>query len=127
VTSELTEDFLRCFRELPARIKSQARKNYRRWKKDPAHPGSTQSRQGNGWHLLGSFGIGDVRWVSWNVKPLHGFGSLARRIRQELKSFDLRPRRRDCPFFDLQSSRFWTRSSRRAVPQRTLVHRAWHG
>jgi hypothetical protein len=73
VRSELTEDFLRCFRELPARIKSQARKNYRRWKKDSAHPGLDfkvvgkrmpiySVRVGIGWRALGILERQTITW-----------------------------------------------------------------
>jgi hypothetical protein len=37
VNSELTEDFLACFRKLPERIRRQANKNYRLWKRNPNH------------------------------------------------------------------------------------------
>ena len=33
--SHLTKDFLNYFRKLPLRIQTQARKNYKLWKKDP--------------------------------------------------------------------------------------------
>jgi len=39
VNSHLTEDFVGRFRRLPRRIQELARKNYRLWKRDPAHPG----------------------------------------------------------------------------------------
>jgi len=38
VNSELTDDFLVCFRKLPERIRRQARKNYQLWKANPHHP-----------------------------------------------------------------------------------------
>jgi hypothetical protein len=38
VNSELTAEFLTCFRQLPSRIKREARKSYRLWKKNPRHP-----------------------------------------------------------------------------------------
>jgi hypothetical protein len=64
VNSELTEDFLVCFRRLPERIRRQARKNYRLWKADPHHPGIDFKRVGKkspiysvrvgiGWRALG--------------------------------------------------------------------------
>jgi hypothetical protein len=37
VNSELTDEFLACFRRLPERIKRQARKNYKLWKANPKH------------------------------------------------------------------------------------------
>jgi hypothetical protein len=36
--SELTGDFIGLFAKLPNRIKILARKNYRIWKQNPAHP-----------------------------------------------------------------------------------------
>ncbi len=38
MNSHLTEDFVASFRRLPRRIQELARKNYRLWKRDPAHP-----------------------------------------------------------------------------------------
>jgi len=64
VKSQLTEDFISCFRELPARVQRVARKNYRLWVENPAHP-SVQFklvgmrvpvysiRVGIGWRALG--------------------------------------------------------------------------
>jgi hypothetical protein len=37
--SELTKEFLECFRALPDRVKQTARKNYWLWKQNPRHPG----------------------------------------------------------------------------------------
>jgi hypothetical protein len=39
VISELTSDFVKCFRKLPENIKDLARKNYKLWKQDSNHPG----------------------------------------------------------------------------------------
>ncbi|MBI5569041.1 MAG: hypothetical protein HY914_03765 [Desulfomonile tiedjei] len=62
--SQLTPDFVSCFRELPARIQRLARKNYKLWKENPSHP-SVQFklvgkrspvysiRVGIGWRALG--------------------------------------------------------------------------
>jgi hypothetical protein len=36
--SRITEDFLSCFNKLPQEIKDRARKNYRLWRQNPAHP-----------------------------------------------------------------------------------------
>ena len=36
--SQLTEDFVACFRRLPEEIKKLARKNYRLWRENPQHP-----------------------------------------------------------------------------------------
>ena len=38
MTSRLTEDFVACFQRLPDEIKKLARKNYRLWRENPAHP-----------------------------------------------------------------------------------------
>jgi len=64
MTSQLTEDFVASFRRLPRRIQDLARKNYRLWKRDPAHPSldfkqvSRRSpifsvRVGIGWRAVG--------------------------------------------------------------------------
>ena len=37
--SQVNDDFLAGFARLPDDVKAQARKAYRLWKKDPAHPG----------------------------------------------------------------------------------------
>lgn len=62
--SQISEDFISCFHALPARIQRLARKNYRLWKENPAHP-SVQFklvgkrmpvysiRVGIGWRALG--------------------------------------------------------------------------
>jgi hypothetical protein len=73
VKSELTDDFLNCFRKLPKRIQKQARKSYRRWKTDPGHPGIDFKRVGNkspvwsvrvgiGWRALGLKQSDNVLW-----------------------------------------------------------------
>ena len=62
--SLLTEDFISCFRELPPRIQRVARKNYKLWSENPAHPGVQLKRVGKrmpvysirvgiGWRALG--------------------------------------------------------------------------
>jgi hypothetical protein len=38
VNSQLTRDFLACFAQLPNAVKEQARKCYRLWRDNPAHP-----------------------------------------------------------------------------------------
>jgi hypothetical protein len=64
VKSELTEDFIDCFRKVPERVRLTARKNYRLWKKNPYHPSlefktvkATKKihsiRVGLGWRALG--------------------------------------------------------------------------
>lgn len=39
MTSHITDDFTACYNRLPDRIKKQAKKAYKLWKKDPEHPG----------------------------------------------------------------------------------------
>ncbi len=62
--SELTEEFLKCFAQLPDRVKQTARKNYQLWKQNPTHPSlefkklNTQEplysvRVGLGWRAVG--------------------------------------------------------------------------
>ena len=64
MNSHLTEDFVAHFRRLPRRIQELARKNYRLWKRNPAHPSfdfkqvSRRSpifsvRVGIGWRAVG--------------------------------------------------------------------------
>lgn len=38
MNSRLTIDFVTCFRRLPSEVQKLARKNYRLWRRDPAHP-----------------------------------------------------------------------------------------
>ena len=62
--SELTEDFVKSFAQLPARVKQTARKNYRLWKQNPSLPSlefkklNTKEplysvRAGIGWRAIG--------------------------------------------------------------------------
>ena len=64
MNAQLTEDFVASFRRLPRRIQDLARKNYRLWKRDSAHPSldfkqvSRRSpifsvRVGIGWRAVG--------------------------------------------------------------------------
>jgi hypothetical protein len=64
VNSSLTDDFVSLFRALPARVRKQARKTYRLWKRDPSHPSLHFKRVhtsdpiysvriGKGWRVLG--------------------------------------------------------------------------
>jgi hypothetical protein len=73
VNSELTPEFLARFRRLPARIKNVARKNYKLWKKNPAHPSLDFKRVGKrmaiysvrigiGWRALG---VRDRETITW--------------------------------------------------------------
>ncbi len=71
--SQLTEDFMECFERLPHQIQQLARRNYRVWKDNPAHPSLhfkrvngraelCSIRIGIGWRALGRVD-GDV--VTW--------------------------------------------------------------
>ena len=62
--SHLTDDFLKCFKELPDRIKRLARENYKLWRRDAFHPSLEFKRVGKkyptysvrvglGWRALG--------------------------------------------------------------------------
>jgi len=62
--SELTNDFMKCFAQLPERVRQTARKNYQLWKQNPMHPGlefkklKTKEplysvRAGMGWRAVG--------------------------------------------------------------------------
>jgi hypothetical protein len=39
MTSHITRDFYECFKKLPETVKKTAKKNYRLWKNNAAHPG----------------------------------------------------------------------------------------
>jgi len=73
VKSELTDEFLRCFRRLPDRIKHQARKSYGLWKRKPSHPSVNFKLVGKkskvysvrvaiGWRALGLMDGDTVAW-----------------------------------------------------------------
>jgi hypothetical protein len=73
VKSELTDDFVACFRRLPQRIKQQARKAYRTWSADQKHPGIDFKRVGLkspvysvrigiGWRALGLKRNSTILW-----------------------------------------------------------------
>ena len=64
MNSRLTHEFIAAFAALPDRIKRPARKNYRFWSQNPAHPSLDFKRIGNsvpayyirvgiGWRALG--------------------------------------------------------------------------
>ncbi len=71
--SYLTEDFIRCFENLPKRIQKIARKNYKIFRSNPHHP-SLQFKQvtgktavysirvGIGWRALGVLEGQDIIW-----------------------------------------------------------------
>lgn len=71
--SRVTEDFLDCFRKLPDAVKEQARKAYRLWKQNPAHPSlhfkrvhSSEplysARVSRGWRVLGLLEEDTMTW-----------------------------------------------------------------
>ena len=75
MNSRLTDDFVACFAKLPDAVKAQARKAYRLWRQNPAHPGlhfkpiHTQEgvysvRIGLGWRALG-LREGDTIYWFW--------------------------------------------------------------
>ena len=73
MNSQLTEDFLFCFAELPDAIKEQARRCYRRWRDNPSHPSlhfkrihSVEAlysvRVGLGWRAVGLLEGDTISW-----------------------------------------------------------------
>jgi len=71
--SKVTDDFVACFSKLPDEVKAPARKNYRQWRANPAHPGlhfkrihSTEAlysvRVGIGWRALGLLEQDTLHW-----------------------------------------------------------------
>jgi hypothetical protein len=73
VNSQLTPDFLACFAALPDAVKEHARKCYRIWRDNPAHPGLHfkkihgqddvySVRIGIGWR---AFGLLEENTISW--------------------------------------------------------------
>jgi hypothetical protein len=75
MNSRLTDDFVALFAALPPEIKAQARKNYRLWRANPAHPGLHfkrihgqdylySVRVGLGWRAVG-FLEGDTMTGFW--------------------------------------------------------------
>jgi hypothetical protein len=73
VKSQLTPDFLACFAKLPDSVKEQARKCYRLWRDNPAHPSlhfkkihATENiysvRVGLGWRAAGFVEGGAISW-----------------------------------------------------------------
>ncbi len=71
--STIDDAFIACFRRLPDRVKGQAKKSYRLWKRDPFHPGLQfkqvcrtpavySVRVGLGWRALGLMEDGAIQW-----------------------------------------------------------------
>ena len=76
MNSELTNDFVKRFAELPDRVKQTARKNYKLWKENPTHPSlefkklNTQEplysvRVGIGWRAVGVLKTSDTMVWFW--------------------------------------------------------------
>ncbi|AFZ49523.1 ParE family toxin-like protein [Dactylococcopsis salina] len=74
--SELTNDFVQRFAQLPERVKKTARKNYKLWKENPTHPSlefkklNTQEplysiRVGIGWRAVGVLKTSDTIVWFW--------------------------------------------------------------
>ncbi|MCY3872205.1 MAG: hypothetical protein OXG87_21875 [Gemmatimonadetes bacterium] len=87
MTSQLTRDFIRCFQKLPDRVKVIARKNYKLWKENIAHPSlefkrvhPTQAiysvRIGMGWRALGIVVDNVILWF-W-IGPHSEYDTLVR-------------------------------------------------
>jgi hypothetical protein len=73
MNSRLTEDFVALFARLPTEIKAQARRNYRLWRVNPAHPGLHfkriqgqndlySVRVGLGWRAVGFLEGDTMNW-----------------------------------------------------------------
>lgn len=73
MNSVVTEDFLSCFGTLLVEIREQARKAYRLWRENPAHPSLRfkpiqghdnlySVRVGRGYRALGSLAEGNMTW-----------------------------------------------------------------
>lgn len=73
MNSQLTSDFLACFAKLPEAVKEQARRCYRLWRDNPAHPslhfkqihgqeGVYSVRIGLGWRALGLLEGNTISW-----------------------------------------------------------------
>jgi hypothetical protein len=71
--SKITEDFVDCFSRLPPAVKAQARKCYRLWRSNPAHPGLHfkrihgnedlySVRVGSGWRAMGLLEQDTIYW-----------------------------------------------------------------
>jgi len=76
VNSELTDDFLACFRRLPERIRRLARKNYKTWKANPERPGIEFKLVGKNRRFIPfGWGLAGERSGSSNATPCCGSGS----------------------------------------------------
>lgn len=72
--SELTDEFIKCFADLPERVQKTARKNYKLWKQNPSHPSlefkklntkqhTYSVRAGTGWRAVGV--VKDSETIVW--------------------------------------------------------------
>lgn len=73
MNSIVTEDFINCFARLPEEVQEHARRAYRLWRANPAHPGLRfkpiqghpglySVRVGRGWRALGRLKGNTVMW-----------------------------------------------------------------
>jgi hypothetical protein len=73
VNSQITEDFLDCFKRLPEAVREQARKAYRLWQTDHSHPSLHfkrihtsepiySVRVSLGWRVLGLWEGDTISW-----------------------------------------------------------------
>jgi len=73
LNSRVTEDFLACFADLPEPVKAQARKAYRLWRQNAAHPSLQfkkvharepiySARISLGWRVLGLLEGDTIYW-----------------------------------------------------------------
>jgi hypothetical protein len=89
VISHLTEEFERLFTRLPERVQKKARKNYRLWQSNPAHPSldfkRVHSRRpiysvriGTGWRALGILEDDSIVWF-W-IGPHNAYDKILSRL-----------------------------------------------
>ncbi|MFQ6044536.1 MAG: hypothetical protein ACE5PV_27095 [Candidatus Poribacteria bacterium] len=89
MSSQLTDDFIRCFQRLPNRIKRKARRNYKLWKQNPYHPSLEfkevhpikpiySLRVGIGWRALGIMEGDTIIWF-W-IGSHNNYEKLLRRL-----------------------------------------------
>ena len=87
MNSQLASSFLACFAKLPDNVKEQARRCYRLWRENPAHPslhfkrihaqeGLYSVRVGLGWRALGLSEDNTISWF-W-IGPHAEYDSLIR-------------------------------------------------
>ena len=92
MNSRLTEDFVKCFRGLPARVQEQSRKSYKFWKENPNHPSLDFKRVSEslpiysvrvaiGWRALGHRKDDTIVWF-W-VGSHSDYDKLLKRVQEE--------------------------------------------